>query len=131
MPDDAGEIPVNPAADDVVKMPNAARTHAKECIDGAFDAQKQRWDATHKPSKVKKGDSVLISTKHFGLVGSRKFKDPWVGLFVVEKLIGDNAVRVSLTHPYDKKHNVFPISLIKIVEESMHDRLQEPRKAPL
>ncbi|CAD6594605.1 MAG: hypothetical protein ASARMPRED_001131 [Alectoria sarmentosa] len=48
-------------------------------------------------------------------------------------MVNDNAARLLLTPPYDRKHNVFPVSMLKIsaVAEpgSVPDRPQPGRKA--
>ena len=127
------EIAANPEADSFLKMIDSSRQYASECVDAAFEEHKKRWDGHHVHSKFKTGDQVLLSTRHFGTVGSRKLKDPWVGPFAVTTMVNDNAARLLLTPPYDRKHNVFPVSMLKIsaVAEpgSVPDRPQPGRKA--
>ena len=129
-----GELPTDPGADSFSRMIEMAREHAAECIDSAFDDAKRRWDEHHAPPKIAVQDQVLLSTKHFNIMGSRKLKDPWVGPFVVTEMVGSNAVRLLLTPPYDRKHPVFPISLLKLVKSAEAgtpaDRRQLTRRAP-
>lgn len=108
------ELAAEPSADSFAKMIESAREHASQCVSSAFEEHKRRWDAHHKDTPLKEGDEVLISTKHFGVVGSNKLKDPWVGPFVVSGMVNDNAARLILTPPFDTKHPVFPVSLLKL-----------------
>lgn len=131
----AGNLPVDHSAQHFAEMIDKARTHAAELVDAAFEATKKRFDDRHVETKITEGCSVLISTKHFGVVGSRKLKDAWIGPFIVSKMINDNAARLLLTPPYDRKHDVFPVSLLQLVEVAVPgtvaDRPQPIRKAPL
>ena len=42
------------------------------------------------------GDKVLLSTRNLNITGSRKFKDKFVGPFVVQQRIGEVAYRLDL-----------------------------------
>ena len=95
-------------------MLKKAREHATSCIQDAVEYNKTRWDKTHKEPNFKIGDQVLISTKNFNnLQGPRKLQDSFVGPFLVTNLYGPNAVEVILTGEFEKKHPVFPVSLLK------------------
>lgn len=126
-----------PATSDGAVMAAAVkdmRKHAAECVKEAFKYAKERWDKKHQPPKINIGDQVMLSTKHFNVLGSRKLKDPWVGPFVVKEAIGTNAFRLALPPKLGKKHDVFPVSLLKIREKAkpgtLADRKQDERKAP-
>ena len=54
------------------------------------------------------GDKVLLSTRNLNLTGSRKFKDKFVGPFVVQQRIGEVACRLDLSSR-DALHNVHPV----------------------
>ena len=43
------------------------------------------------------GDKFLLSTRNLNLTGSRKFKDKFVGPFVVQQRIGEVAYRLDLS----------------------------------
>ena len=43
------------------------------------------------------GDKVLLSTRNLNLTGSRKFKDRYLGLFVVQQRIGEVAYKLDLS----------------------------------
>jgi hypothetical protein len=112
------------------EMIDAARTHAQDCVDAAFEAAKKRWDEHHRPANLKPGDQVLISTKHFGLRGHKKLHAPFVGPFTVLKLIGPNAVKLHLAEPFQKRHPVFPVSLLKPYKHAPKEMFGDRRAPP-
>ena len=61
------------------------------------------------------GDKVLLSTRNLNLTGSRKFKDKFVGLFVVQQRIGKVAYRLdsSSRAALRNVHPVFHVSLLR------------------
>ena len=61
------------------------------------------------------GDKVLLSTRNLSLTGSRKFKDKFVGPFVVQKRIGEVAYRLDLSSRAALRnvHPVFHVSLLR------------------
>lgn len=126
----AVEMPIEPAAGAFAAMIEEARKYAGECVDAAFEDAKKRWDQHHSPPKVEVGDSVLVSTRHFAVIGSRKLKDAFVGPFVVERLVNDNAVRLLLTPPYDRKHPVFPVALLKIYKKHEGNAVAQRKQPP-
>ena len=60
------------------------------------------------------GDKVLLSTCKLNLTGSRKFKDKYVGPFVVEQRIGEVAYKLDLSScaALRSVHPVFHVSLL-------------------
>ena len=56
------------------------------------------------------GERVLLSTKNLRLLGSPKFKQRFVGPFVVEKRIGEVSYRLKLTGRFTSLHPVFHVS---------------------
>ena len=61
------------------------------------------------------GDKVLLSTRNLNLTGSRKFKDKFVGPFVVQQRIGEVAYRLDLSSRAALRnvHPVFHVSLLR------------------
>ena len=61
------------------------------------------------------GDKVLLSTKNLRLHGTRKFRDRYVGPFVVLERIGNTAYRLDLSSRAALRgvHNVFHVSLLR------------------
>ena len=61
------------------------------------------------------GDKVLLSTKNLRLHGTRKFRDRYVGLFVVLEHIGKAAYRLDLSSRAALRgfHNVFHVLLLR------------------
>ena len=61
------------------------------------------------------GDKVLLSTRNLNITGSRKFKDKFVGPFVVQQRIGEVAYRLDLSScaALRSVHPVFHVSLLR------------------
>ena len=123
-----GKLDVHPSASSFSDMQAKARDHANECISTAFAYEKKRWDKTHTEPNLSVGDQVLVSTLHFNnLSSSPKLKDPFIGPFTITELIGKNAIRVELYSPFARRHNVFPVSLVKLYRAS--DKNLFPKRA--
>ena len=60
------------------------------------------------------GDKVLLSTRNLNLTGSHKFKDRYVGPFVIQQRIGEVAFKLDLSTSTALRnvHPVFHISLL-------------------
>lgn len=106
-------------------MLSLARTHAAECLDAAFEAAKKRWDAAHTPVPFKANDQVMLSSAHFGILGTKKLQQPWLGPFLVIELVGPNALRLQLTAPWTRRHSVFPVSLCKLYKAAEQSSFPE------
>ncbi|MBW0576031.1 hypothetical protein O181_115746 [Austropuccinia psidii MF-1] len=79
----------------------------------------------------KEGDQVLVSTLNFNILkGPRKMRDSFVGPFTIIKLIGKNAVEVKLTEEFSRKHQVFPVSLVKPNFQTEEDKFPSIKKNP-
>ncbi|MBW0536364.1 hypothetical protein O181_076079 [Austropuccinia psidii MF-1] len=86
-------------------------------MDDAFDYAKQKWDKSHKVPDFKVGDPVQVSTLSFNNIkGQKKFKDSYVGPFIIVSLYGNNSVQVELSVELENKHPTFPVSLIKLYQ---------------
>ena len=61
------------------------------------------------------GDKVLLSTRNLNLTGLRKFKDKFVGPFVVQQRIGEVAYKLDLSSRAALRnvHPVFHVSLLR------------------
>ena len=124
------KMDVHPASASFSDMQARARDHAKNCISEAFAYEKKRWDNTHKEPNIQVGDLVLISTVHFNNLNvNAKLKDPFIGPFPVTELIGSNAIRVELHGAYKRRHNVFPVALLKVYKAS--DKTLFPKRADI
>ncbi|MBW0477169.1 hypothetical protein O181_016884 [Austropuccinia psidii MF-1] len=83
-------------------------------MNDTFDYAKQKWEKSHKVPDFKVGYLVLVSTLNFNHIkGQKKFKDSYVGPFVIVSLHGSNAVQVELSGELENKHPTFPGSLMK------------------
>ena len=60
------------------------------------------------------GDKVLLSTRNLNITGLRKFKDKFLGPFVVQQRIGEVAYKLNfLSHAALRNvHLVFHVSLL-------------------
>ena len=60
------------------------------------------------------GDKVLLSTRNLNITGSCKFKDKFVGSFVVQQRIGEVAYKLDLSSRATLRnvHPVFHVSLL-------------------
>ena len=60
------------------------------------------------------GDKVLLSARNLNITGSHKFKDKYVGPFVVQQRIGEVAYKLDLfSHAALRNvHPVFHVSLL-------------------
>ena len=60
------------------------------------------------------GDKVLLSTRNLNITGLRKFKDKFVGPFVVMQRIGEVAYKLNLSSRVALRnvHPVFHVSLL-------------------
>ncbi|MBW0485609.1 hypothetical protein O181_025324 [Austropuccinia psidii MF-1] len=75
------------------------------------------------------GDQVLVSTLNFNnLKGPKKMRDLFLGLFTIIQLIGENAVKVKLTEEVSRKHQVFPVSLVKPYFKTEEDKFPSRKK---
>lgn len=79
-----------PAATDRIQRMKAVRIVATAQLAHAQEQQKRYYDKKHDPQAFRKGDCVLLSTKHLRMkLPSRKLSLKYeVGLFTVSKLIG-------------------------------------------
>ena len=61
------------------------------------------------------GDKVLLNTHNLNITGSRKFKDKFVGPFVVQQRIGKVAYKLDLSSHVALRnvHPVFHVSLLQ------------------
>ena len=61
------------------------------------------------------GDKVLLSTRNLNLTGLCKFKDKFVGPFVVQQRIGEVAYKLDLSSRAALRnvHPVFHVSLLR------------------
>ncbi|MBW0471856.1 hypothetical protein O181_011571 [Austropuccinia psidii MF-1] len=80
----------------------------------AFGYARQKWDKIHKTPELKVGDLILVSTLNFNNIkGPKKLKDSFSGTFIIEALHGTNGVQVELSGELERKHQAFPVSLVK------------------
>ena len=61
------------------------------------------------------GDKVLLSTRNLNITGSRKFKDKYIGPFVVQQRVGEVAYKLDLSSRAALRnvHPVLHVSLLR------------------
>ncbi|MBW0545115.1 hypothetical protein O181_084830 [Austropuccinia psidii MF-1] len=80
----------------------------------AFECAKQEWEKSCKVPDFKVQNLVLVSTMNFNnSKGPKKLKAFFVGTFFIVALHGTNTFKVKLSGELEKKHSIFPVSLIK------------------
>ncbi|MBW0517422.1 hypothetical protein O181_057137 [Austropuccinia psidii MF-1] len=105
---------IHPTAKAFHEMRKRECDTAAKGIDEAKEYSKKRYEKTHMEPDFKEGDQVLVSTLNFdSLKGPKKIRDSFVGPLTIIKLLGKNAVEVRLTEEFSRKHQVFPVSLVK------------------
>lgn len=71
------------------------------------------YNRKRKDIVFKEGDQVLLSAKNIRLRRiSVKLSDRFLGPFVIEKRVGNNAYRLRLLQKYGRIHPVFYVSLL-------------------
>jgi hypothetical protein len=106
-----GEVPN--AVERVQRM-HSAREKAAEHLKRAQEYQRRHYDKKHKPEFFRKGELVLLSTKHINLANqpSKKLSSKFIGPFRVQDAVGTQAYRLILP-PHYRIHNIFHISLLE------------------
>lgn len=106
-----GEVP---NAVERVKRMHHARDALSSHLRTAQEYQGRYYNKKHKPEEFKKGDLVLLSTKHINLAHqpSKKLSSKFIGPFRVQDAVGTQAYRLILP-PHYRIHNVFHISLLE------------------
>ena len=112
-----------PAADSFADDMHKLLSRARAALQAAQQRQSRAYDSKHKPAEFKQGDMVLLSTENIQRSLRRqqapgstatKLLPKYIGPFKVEALVGKAAVRLALTQPYSRFHNVFHVSLVKL-----------------
>ena len=110
----------NPEANMVLSNQVVAQTHLKSNLKNAQDSYKKHADTKRKDVVFAIGDEVLLSTKNLKLnIPCKKLSMKYVGPFVVEKIINQVAVQLSLPSEW-KVHPVFHVSLLRRYSKRLH-----------
>ena len=109
-----------------------SRQRASAAIEHAFDESKRRWDEHHHPLDFTKYHRAYVSTKFFNFENVlEKVKPKWIGPFDIVKVHGPNAVQLRMEEPYDRRHPVFPISLLKEAADPKYKFPDRQKPKPL
>lgn len=103
-----------PDVKSLVDRIQGAISTAKRCYAVARNRYNQYNSKGRNEVQYKYGDRVLLSTANMRpKQGVKKLMPRWVGPFAVEQMVGPVAVRLQLTHGFEKLHNVFHVSKVK------------------
>jgi transposase InsO family protein len=116
-----------PAAKQRIQQIQDLRAELQSRLDEASKAQATYYNRKRQPLSFKKGDLVLVSTKHLRLRdASRKLSQRYMGPFRVDEPIGTQAYRLHL--PTGARiHNVFHVSAM----EPYQQRAGKQEKLPI
>ena len=116
------------AAQELVNRIDNIHSQLKENLEEAQEHQKQYYDEHHRvPPEYQVGDLVFLSSKNIAVTRpSRKLSAKRLGPYPIEKIIGPNAVKLSLP-PSMKIHPVFHVSLLEPKKKSqIYSRTNPP-----
>ena len=102
----------SPEADAFVADLQAALDAAKDAIAKAQAKQKEFADRRRRHVRFEAGDRVWLDAEHLKLEGlgpKAKFRDKWVGIFPITKMVGPLAAKLELP-PTLKVHPVIHVS---------------------
>lgn len=109
-----GKLPVLDAV--LVEM-QSTLDEVKNRLVAAQHRQKLYADKKRQAHTFTEGQLVLLSTKHLRFKGKvRKFQNKFIGPFPIEKMVGENAARLTLPKVYSRMHPVFHVSLLRRYE---------------
>ncbi|MBW0560087.1 hypothetical protein O181_099802 [Austropuccinia psidii MF-1] len=112
-------------------MSKRAFDTAARFIAEAKEYNKQRWEKSHMEPDFKEGDLVLVSKLNFSNIkGPKKMRDSFLGPFNIIKLIGKNEVEVKFTEERSRKHQVFPVSLVRPYFQTEEDKFPSRKRSP-
>jgi hypothetical protein len=93
----------------------AKRTQLVQTLDHARTLYEKHYNKKRHPVQFQVNQWVKVSTKHINQRRpSRKLSDKWIGPFRVTKVLDSKlAYELDLRPPYNKIHNVLPVSLLE------------------
>ncbi|MBW0514687.1 hypothetical protein O181_054402 [Austropuccinia psidii MF-1] len=111
-------VDIHPMASSFKIMLEKARYHSNKCMQYSFKDAKEIWDKSHKPFDFKVGELLLVSTLNFNNIkGTKKLKDSFARLFMMNALQGPNTVKIELTGELINKHSTLPVILIDLTAQ--------------
>jgi hypothetical protein len=126
------DVDIHPTSLSFANMLNKAREYATQCVRESVEYNKERWDKTHREPEFSVGEQVLLSTVNFNNIqGPKKLRDQFVGPFVISKLVGPNAVELILHGELERRHPVFPVSLIKKYTPPEASDIRQKKSVPV
>ena len=119
------------AAQEWMNQINQIQSLLKENLAEAQKSQKRYYDEHHRlPPNYQVGDMVFLSSRNITVARpSRKLSAKRLGPYPVEKIIGPNAVKLSLPHSM-KIHPVFHVSLLEPKKNSSIPNRTNPPPPP-
>ncbi|MBW0545455.1 hypothetical protein O181_085170 [Austropuccinia psidii MF-1] len=99
-------LTIHPTAKDFHDLWKRACDTAAKCTAEEKEYNKQRWDKTHLEPDFKQGDKVLVSALSF------------------------NNLKVKLTEEFSRRHQLFPVRLVKPHFQTEEDKFPSRKKSP-
>jgi transposase InsO family protein len=108
------EHPDAPLAKQELERRAQSKAANSEIWKEAQGAMAKYYDRKHKAKTYKKGDMVLLSSKHIRMRRAcKKLADKFIGPFEIVQLIGLNAYKLKLPKKYGRLHDTFHVSLLE------------------
>ena len=109
---------------DFVRAQRAAAARAQDAIIAGQDTAARAYNKKHRPHEYKKGDFVLLRKDHVFPMGERerpsyKMREKYVGPFLIQELIGTNALKLDLKPHGLQNHDVFSVGSTKPYSSDM------------
>ncbi|MBW0478138.1 hypothetical protein O181_017853 [Austropuccinia psidii MF-1] len=90
-------VDIHPAESRFKILLDRVRHHSNQSITDTFEYAEKKWDKSHKAPEFKVGGLILVLTLHLNNIrGPKIFKDSFEGPFIINALLGTNAVKVEL-----------------------------------
>ncbi|MBW0490089.1 hypothetical protein O181_029804 [Austropuccinia psidii MF-1] len=122
-------LSVHPTSKDFQVTLKKAFEKAENLIVEAKLYNKQRYYKIHQGPDFKEGDKFLSLTLNVNsLKGPKKMRDFSVGPFNIIRMIGTNAVEVTLSKRFSRKHAVFPVILVEPYDQTDDDKFPKSKK---
>ncbi|MBW0474821.1 hypothetical protein O181_014536 [Austropuccinia psidii MF-1] len=123
-----------PAVNDWLDLLLDCQHHAKLVLSRSHEQQSLHYDRTHQPAPAfRPGDSVLLRRRFIPTARpSDKLDHRFIGPFLIDNMVGINAVRLWLPAHLSRLHPVFNVNLLRPCNiPSVNPHYDLPRFGPV